>query len=320
MHGSLSMHLLTGARRVQGAAGGTAADAQPPAQPAPADASARSAASGAGSAPDAAEASAQADAGAGAAASAPAGAPGHPVAEAAASGAHAAGEQAGAGAALNPAEALNPAARARAAAEAALAAAKGAASGTAAAQHGKVTVTETRRFAGKEIQARAAEDTSPWASQQPVLCLHWLDHPWVRCRVTMVGSAETPKPYNHLSNQSVLVGCIGARAGVADCGGGGPGGRVDGDAEAGYSRVYSLNHEPLITSPSDHADVADRSGSGAGGGAGGEAEAGGPGCGAGVAAGGQEGERAGQEPRGLVHLQARQHAGAGLVPDTPETS
>ncbi|KAK9840794.1 hypothetical protein WJX81_005189 [Elliptochloris bilobata] len=71
----------------------------------------------------------------------------------------------GSGAQPDAAEALAPATapgpqtdadeattRARAAAAAALAAAKGAASTTAAAQHGRVTVTETRRFAGKEIQ------------------------------------------------------------------------------------------------------------------------------------------------------------------------
>ena len=107
----------------------------------------------------------------------------------AAPGAHAAGEQAGAGAAQNPAEAPNPAARARAAAEAALAAAKGAASGTAAAQHGKVTVTETRRFAGKEIQARAAAHSPRRHISNLTLCLHWLDRLLCRCRVTMAGAA-----------------------------------------------------------------------------------------------------------------------------------
>lgn len=184
---------MAGTRRVQGADDGAAADAQPPVQPAPADASARIAASEAGSASGAAEAGAQADAGA-AAASAPAGARGQPGADAAASGAQGPGEQAGAGAARNPAEALKPAARARAAAEAALAAAKGAASGTAAAQHGKVTVTETRRFAGKEIQARAAVGNFSLGTSATTLCLHWLYCPWCRCRVTVAGAAKKNSP------------------------------------------------------------------------------------------------------------------------------
>lgn len=45
---------------------------------------------------------------------------------------------------------------AKAAAEAALAAAKTAASVRAAQEHGSVIVTETRRFAGKDVQARLA--------------------------------------------------------------------------------------------------------------------------------------------------------------------
>ncbi len=45
---------------------------------------------------------------------------------------------------------------AKAAAEAALAAAKTAASVRAAQEHGSVTVTETRRFAGKDVQASSA--------------------------------------------------------------------------------------------------------------------------------------------------------------------
>ena len=44
---------------------------------------------------------------------------------------------------------------AKAVAEAALAAAKSAASVRAAQEHGSVTVTETRRFAGKDVQARS---------------------------------------------------------------------------------------------------------------------------------------------------------------------